>query len=93
PNFGNLWTNIPLSVFSEAGFCYGDHLNLTIRHQGQIVFKDRVLFHKSFGYAKKGDVIIYNNELMKVALAVSQGSFSERYNLDFGPDWEVEFNK
>lgn len=93
PNFGNLWTNIPLSVFSEAGFGYGDHLNLTVRHQGQVVFTDRVLFHKSFGYAKKGDVIIYNNELMKVSVAISQGSFSERYNLDFGPAWEVEFSQ
>ncbi len=93
PNFGNLWTNIPLSMFTQAGFVYGDHLNLTIRHQDQVVFSERVLFHKSFGYAQKGEPIIYNNELMKVALAVSQGSFSERYNLDFGPDWEVEFNK
>jgi S-adenosylmethionine hydrolase len=93
PNFGNLWTNIPLSIFTEAGFGYGDHLNLTVRHQGQIVFTDRVLFHKSFGYANKGDVIIYNNELMKVAVAISQGSFAERYNLDFGPAWEVEFSR
>jgi S-adenosylmethionine hydrolase len=93
PNFGNLWTNISLSLFTKAGFAYGDHLNLTVRHQGQVVFAERVLFHKSFGYAQKGEVIIYNNELMKVSVAVSQGSFSKRYNLDFGPDWEVEFEK
>lgn len=93
PNFGNLWTNIPLSVFTQAGFVYGEHLNLTIRHQAEIVFSDKVLFHKSFGYASKGEVIIYNNELMKISVAISQDSFSERYNLDFGPDWEVEFEK
>jgi hypothetical protein len=93
PNFGNLWTNIPLSMFTTAGFVYGDHLNLTIRHQGQVVFNERVLFHKSFGYVQKGESIIYNNELMKVSLAVNQGSFCERYNLDFGPDWEVAFNR
>jgi len=93
PNFGNIWTNIPLSMFSAAGFAYGDRLNLTIRHQGQVVFNERVLFHKSFGYAQKGETIIYNNELMKVALAVSQGSFCERYNLDFGPEWEAEFSQ
>jgi len=93
PNFGNLWTNIPLSLFTEAGFAYGDLLNLTVQHERQIVFAEKVLFHKSFGYAKKGEVIIYNNEIMKVSVAISQGSFSERYNLDFGPDWEVEFKK
>lgn len=93
PNFGNLWTNIPLSLFDEAGFVYGDHLNLTIRHEGKIVFSEKLLFHKSFGFAEKGQPIIYNNEIMMVSLAVSQGSFSERYNLDFGPEWEVEFEK
>jgi S-adenosylmethionine hydrolase len=93
PNFGNLWTNIPLSLFTAAGFSYGDYLNLTIRHEGQVVFTEKVLFHKSFGYAKKGDVIIYNNELMKVSVAISQDSFCERYNMDFGPEWEVEFEK
>jgi S-adenosylmethionine hydrolase len=93
PNFGNLWTNIPLSLFTEAGFSYGDHLNLTIRHEGRIVFAEKVLFHKSFGFAKKGENIIYNNELMKVSVAISQGSFCKRYNLDFGPEWEVEFER
>ena len=93
PNFGNLWTNIPLSMFTSAGFAYGDLLNLTVRHEGQVVFAGKVLFHRSFGYAKKGEVIIYNNEIMKVSVAISQGSFCQRYNLDFGPDWEVEFEK
>jgi S-adenosylmethionine hydrolase len=93
PNFGNLWTNIPLSMFTNAGFAYGDLLNLTVQHEGQVVFAEKVLFHKSFGYAKKGEVIIYNNEIMKVSVAISQGSFCQRYNLDFGPDWEVEFEK
>ncbi len=93
PNFGNLWTNIPLSMFEEAGFVYGDHLKLVIKHEDLVVFNDTVLFHKSFGFAKKGETIIYNNELMKVSLAVSQGSFSEHYNIDFGPDWVVQFQK
>jgi S-adenosylmethionine hydrolase len=93
PHFGNLWTNIPLSLFTETGFEYGDYINLTIRHQNKVVFDEKVLFHKSFGYAPKGEPIIYNNEIMKVSLAISQGSFSEYYNFGFGPEWEVEFTK
>lgn len=93
PNFGNLWTNIPLFLFTEAGFVYGDYLNLTIWHGGAVVFQEQVLFHQSFGFAQKGEVVIYNNELMKIAVAVNQGSFSKRYNLGFGPDWVVEFEK
>jgi len=93
PNFGNMWTNIPLSLFSEAGFVYGDHLTLTIRHAEKVVFSEKLLFQKSFGYAKKGEAMIYNNELMLVALAVNQGSFCERYKIGYGPDWQVEFSK
>ncbi len=93
PNFGNLWTNIPLELFTQAGFAYGDHLRVVIRHAGKVVFDQQVLFHQSFGYAQKGEVIIYNNELMRIALAVNQGSFCQRFNLEFGPDWQVEFAK
>jgi len=93
PNFGNLWTNIPLSMFLKSGFAYGDHPTLTIRHDGEVVFEQKVLFHQSFGFAEKGEVIIYNNELMKVAVAVNQGSFSETYNLKHGPEWQVEIKK
>lgn len=93
PNFGNLWTNIPLELFTGAGFAYGDYLNLTVRHQGEVVFNQKVLFHRSFGYAQKGEVIIYNNEIMRVSVAISQGSLIERFHLDYGPDWEVEFEK
>lgn len=93
PNFGNLWTNIPLSMFSESGFAYGDHLNLAVRHAGKVVFSKKLLFQPSFGYVPKGEAIIYNNELMRIALAVNQGSFIERYQLGYGLDWQVEFTK
>lgn len=93
PNFGNLWTNIPLSLFKAAGFDYGDYLNVTIKHEGREVFRDNILFHKSFGYAKKGEAIIYNNELMKVSMAICQGNLCEKYNLGYGSDWTVEFEK
>lgn len=92
PNFGNLWTNIPLHKFEEAGFKYGDYVKAVIRHEGEVVFDQTVLFHKSFGYAKKGEPMVYNNELMKVAMAVSQGSMIEKFGLNFGPEWTVEFS-
>lgn len=93
PNFGNLWTNFPLEKFIEAGFAYGDKPQLTVRHQGEAVFSQRVRFHQSFGFVEKGEVILYNNELMRVSVAVNQGKFSQIYNLSYGPDWEVELSK
>ena len=93
PNFGNLWTNIPLSMFSQAGFNYGDHLRAIIRHEGKVVFDQTLLFEKSFGFAKKGEIMIYNNELMKVSMAVNQGSLADTCHLSYGSDWQVEFSR
>ena len=93
PNFGNLWTNIPTKRFFECGFAYGDRVRVTVRHAQETVFDREVLFHQSFGYAKQGEPIIYNNELMRVALAVSCGSFERNYGLSFGADWRVSFRK
>lgn len=91
PNFGNLWTNIGLSSFIDAGFTYGSKPLVTIKHKGEVVFKEKVLFEKSFGYAEKGDVMIYNNELMRVAMAVNQGNLCKEYRLSHGSDWVAEF--
>ncbi|MEI7885345.1 MAG: SAM-dependent chlorinase/fluorinase [Clostridia bacterium] len=93
PNFGNLWTNIPQMLFSEMGFNYGDYIKTTISHLGKIVFTDKLLFQKSFGYVQKGEVMIYNNELLKISMAMNQGSLAESYHIGWGSDWEVEFEK
>lgn len=93
PNFGNLWTNIPLELFTNAGFHYGDMLKVKIEKSEYPVFQKQVLFHKSFGFAGVGDPVVYNNELMKIGLAVCQGSFSESYAISYGPEWKVTFSK
>lgn len=93
PNFGNLWTNIPLDLFTQAGFRFGEKLKMKIMHQDSVVFNEGVLFHKSFGFASKGEVIIYNNELMRIGVAISQGNFCQTFNINYGPDWQVEFSR
>jgi len=93
PNFGNMWTNIPLDLFISSGFSYGDRPKVTIRHEGQTVFEERVLFEKSFGFAEKGDVIIYNNELSRISMAVCQGNLCESLKLGYGPGWTIAFLK
>ena len=93
PNFGNLWTNIPTRLFFESGFAYGDKVRVRVTHENKVVFDQTVLFHQSFGYATSGEPIIYNNEMMKVALAVSCGSFEQKFGLGFGSDWRVHFSK
>ena len=93
PNFGNLWTNIDLADFMKAGFAYGNMLQVKVQHLGKTCYDAVIPFQPSFGYAEAGEELIYNNELMRVSLAVNQGSLIERYGLGYGPNWQVEFSK
>lgn len=93
PNFGNLWTNIPFALFKSSGFLFGDRLQTTIQHDGRVVFDEELTFGETFGAVKKGQALIYNNELMLISLAVNQGSLVDQYQLGYGPNWNVEFSK
>ncbi|MDI9515176.1 MAG: SAM-dependent chlorinase/fluorinase [Bacillota bacterium] len=93
PNFGNLWTNIPLDVFLDNGFEYGDMIDMTICHGGRVMHQEKALFAKSFGYVNKGETVIYTNELMRIAVATCMGNFRETWHVDYGYDWTVLFEK
>ena len=93
PNFGNLWTNIPLAAFNRAGFAYGDMVHTRVFHGEELIFEQDVLFHRSFGFAEKGAPMLYNNELMKLGMAVTQGSLERQYGMGFGSDWIVDLSK
>ncbi|MCR5223121.1 MAG: SAM-dependent chlorinase/fluorinase [Lachnospiraceae bacterium] len=89
PNFGNAWTNIPLSLMEKAGFSYGEKLPVVIRCKDREVFSQTILFDKAFGCVGKGEPILYNNELMNVAFAVCMGSFTQTYGVSYGSTWSV----
>ena len=93
PNFGNLWTNIPLEAFNAADFAYGDMVHTRVFHGEELIFEQDVLFHRSFGFAEKGAPMLYNNELMKLGMAVTQGSLERQYGMGFGSDWIVDLSK
>ena len=93
PNFGNLWTNIPVETFKKAGFDYGDQVHVTIRRNDKEILSATIPFSQSFGFVTKGEMTIYTNELMRVGLALNQDNLCERYHLHFGHEWEVEFEK
>jgi len=90
PNFGNLWTNIPVAAFHAAGFSYGERPLVRVTRAGQELFCERVPFERAFGYAAKGDVVLYTNELENLAMAVVQGSLTRARGLSYGEDWQGE---
>jgi S-adenosylmethionine hydrolase len=93
PNFGNVWTNIPLAMFDAAGFACGSQLKVKITYGGKTVFHGIVPFEKSFGYAEQGAPVVYINEIMNIGLAVVEGSFTGTFGVGYGTGWEVEFTR
>ncbi|MDO5120064.1 MAG: SAM-dependent chlorinase/fluorinase [Coriobacteriales bacterium] len=93
PNFGNAWTNIPLSVFEEAGISYGDRLHLLVRHGDALVLETDLPLCRTFGEVGKGELLAYTNELMNISFTMNQVSIVEQYGIGFGSDWFVSFKK
>ncbi|MDR1794523.1 MAG: SAM-dependent chlorinase/fluorinase [Erysipelotrichaceae bacterium] len=90
-HFGNIVTNIRFSDFAQAGFKHGDILDVEIKHDEDVIFHQKVLYHKSFGFVKKGEPIVFNGSSFTIALALNQGNFMEKYHIRSGADWKITF--
>jgi S-adenosylmethionine hydrolase len=91
--YGNVWTNIPKSLFNELNIGVHDQVQVRILHKGKLVNKVVAPFEHTFGGVAKGKPLVYLNSLLDVAVAISQGNYAARHKIDSGVDWEVEISK
>jgi S-adenosylmethionine hydrolase len=91
--YGNVWTNIPDSMITSAGYKYGDSLLVEIFNKDSSVFRDKIILAKTFGEVAEGAGLAYFNSLMNFSLAINIASFSNKYGVYSGPDWSVKINK
>ena len=87
--FGSLWTNIPRSLFLETGVRYGDRVSITIENDTRCVYRNIILFGRSFADVYVGEALAYVNSLDCVAVAINQGSFARAYNVGTGNSWRI----
>ncbi len=87
--FGSLWTNIPRTMFLETGIKYGDRVSITIENDTRCVYRNIILFAKSFADVYVGEALSYVNSLDCVAVAINQGSFARAYNIGTGNSWRI----
>lgn len=87
--FGSLWTNIPRTLFLETGIQYGDRVSITIENDTRCVYRNIILFGKSFADVYVGEALTYVNSLDCVAVAINQGSFARAYNVGTGNSWRI----
>jgi len=91
--YGNVWTNIPKTLFDELKIGVHDKVQVRILHKGKLINKVVAPFEHTFGGVAKGQPLVYLNSLLDVAVAISQGNFAAKHKIDSGVDWEVEITK
>ena len=78
-NFGNLTCNISIEDFERTGIVSGDTVRLTVTLDGQPLFDQNVLYHRSFGFAPPKAPIVFNGSSGFMGFGLNQASFVQAY--------------
>ena len=91
--FGSLWTNIPRALFEQLGVTHGNHVEIRIENGTRTVYKNILVYAKSFADVYVGEPLVYVNSLDCMAVAINQGSFARAYNVGTGNSWKLRIRK
>lgn len=91
--FGSLWTNIPREMFKQLNVSFGDRVEICIEHAHRIVYKNILVYARSFADVSTGETLLYANSLDRMAVAINQGSFAKAYNIGTGIHWEISIRR
>ncbi|MDB5022273.1 MAG: Adenosyl-chloride synthase [Mucilaginibacter sp.] len=88
--YGNVWTNIPDTLFNRLKPHYGDMVHFTIFHKNKPVYKGSARYSQTFGEVGQGKPLAYLNSLLQLSFALNQGDLAKTYHLASGSEWNVE---
>jgi S-adenosylmethionine hydrolase len=91
--YGNVWTNIPKSLFDELRIALGTPLHVRIYHQDKLVDQTLAPYQRTFGEVPVGKPLVYINSLLNLAVALNQQSYAALHKIKSGPDWSIEIGK
>jgi S-adenosylmethionine hydrolase len=91
--YGNVWTNIPDSLFNELKPAFGEKFTVTILHDGQEVYRGVMPYVRTFGDVPVGEPLLYLDELLDVAFALNMGNFARQHGLGYGGTWSVRVER
>lgn len=91
--FGSLWTNISRELFQQLGVRHGGRVEVTIQNDTRTLYKNIIVYAKSFADVNVGEPLLYINSLDCVAVAINQGSFAKAYNIGTGINWRITLRK
>jgi S-adenosylmethionine hydrolase len=87
-HFGLVTSNITLDDLKKINGKRGDYFDIQIKNNDKLYFKEKVLFHNSFGFVDRFKPILYTTEDNKIGLALNQDNFFEKYDVSIGPEWK-----
>lgn len=88
--YGNVWSNIPKSLFDRLGIKVGDPVQVRIYHGKELVDQLVAPYRHTFGEVPEGQPLVYINSLMNVALALNMGNYAAAHKVESGVDWVIE---
>ncbi|WP_019243864.1 MULTISPECIES: SAM hydrolase/SAM-dependent halogenase family protein [Bacillus] len=91
--FGSLWTNISRELFNELDVTFGDKIEIMIKNDRREVYRNKIVYGKSFADVHVGEPLVYVNSLDNMAVAINQGSFSKAHNILTGTNWRITMRK
>ncbi len=91
--FGSLWTNISRELFLELGVKHGGRVEISIENDTRTLYKNILVYAKSFADVYVGEPLVYVNSLDCMAVAINQGSFARAYNIGTGTSWRISIRK
>lgn len=92
-NYGNIWTNVDRAIFGRLGVAVGGTVHVQILKAGAEVLDLRLPYQPTFGAVEAGQPLLYLNSLDNVSLAINRESFTSRYGVGSGPDWEIRIRR
>lgn len=92
-DFGSLVFNILTADFQRSGFCHGDMVHVTLKHDEETVFDEDVLYERTFGYVPQGAPIVFNSSYNYVSIGLNMANFRDTYHAAAGKEWTVVFKK
>jgi len=91
--YGNVWTNIPKSLFDQIHPVIGDPIRVRIYHGQQLIDESVAPYRRTFGEVPLGQPLLYINSLLNVAVALNQGNFAAVHKVESGLDWFIVISK
>lgn len=91
--YGNVWTNIPDSLFRKLQANPGDTVEARIFHNSSEVYRGEMPYAETFGAVPEQSPLCYLNSLMNVSFALNMGSFADSFKIQSGPEWSIALRK